>query len=81
MTSKAIEMMKFLLKTRQTIKTMEQTNMKENRSIMLAILSILIVQLVVLLSNEFRFGRMETKIDQYFAPIEDVELPAWEENP
>lgn len=74
-------MMKFLLKTRQTIKTMEQTNMKENRSIMLAILSILIVQLVVLLSNEFRFGRMETKIDQYFAPIEDVELPAWEENP
>lgn len=74
-------MMKFLLKTRQTIKTMEQTNMKENRLIMLAILSILIIQLVVLLSNEFRFRRMETKIDQYFAPIEDVELPAWEENP
>jgi hypothetical protein len=55
--------------------------MKENRLIMLAILSILIIQLVVLLSNEFRFGRMETKIDQYFAPIEDVELPVWEENP
>ena len=55
--------------------------MKENRLIMLAILSILIIQLVILLSNEFRFGRMETKIDQYFAPIEDVELPAWEENP
>ena len=55
--------------------------MKENRLIMLAILSILIIQLVVLLSNEFRFGGMEAKIDQYFAPIEDVELPTWEENP
>ena len=55
--------------------------MKENCLIMLAILSILIIQLVVLLSNEFRLGRMETKIDQYFAPIEDVKLPEWEENP
>jgi hypothetical protein len=60
---------------------MGQTNMKENRLIMFAILSILIIQLVVLLSNEFRLGRMETKIDQYFAPIEDVKLPEWEENP
>lgn len=74
-------MKKSLFKTRQIIKTMEQTNMKENRLIMLAILSILIIQLVVLLSNEFRFGGMEAKIDQYFAPIEDVELPTWEENP
>ena len=74
-------MKKSLFKTRQTIKTMEQTNMKENRLIMLAILSILIIQLLVLLSNESRFGRMEAKIDQYFAPIEDVELPEWEENP
>jgi len=60
---------------------MEQTNMKENRLIMLAILSILIIQLLVLLSNESRSGRIEAKIDQYFAPIEDVELPTWEENP
>ena len=73
-------MKKFLFKTRQIIKTMEQISMKENRLIMLAILSILIIQLVVLLSNEFRIGRMETKIDQYFVPIEDVELPEWEEN-
>ena len=74
-------MKKSLFKTRQTIKTMEQTNMKENRLIMLAILSILIIQLLVLLSNESRSGRVEAKIDQYFAPIEDVELPTWEENP
>jgi hypothetical protein len=60
---------------------MEQTNMKENRLIMFAILSILIIQLLVLLSNESRSGRIEAKIDQYFAPIEDVELPTWEENP
>jgi hypothetical protein len=68
-------------KTSQTIKIMGQTNMKENRLIMFAILSILIIQLVVLLSNEFSLGRMEAKIDQYFAPIEDVKLPEWEENP
>lgn len=74
-------MEKSSFKTSQTIKIMGQTNMKENRLIMLAILSILITQLVVLLSNEFRLGRMETKIDQYFAPIEDVKLPEWEENP
>jgi len=74
-------MKKSLFKTRQTIKTMEQTNMKENRLIMFAILSILIIQLLVLLSNESRSGRIEAKIDQYFAPIEDVELPTWEENP
>lgn len=53
--------------------------MKENRLIMLAILSILIIQLLVLLSNESRSGRIEEKIDQYFAPIEDVQLPSWEE--
>ena len=74
-------MKKSLFKTRQIIKTMEQISMKENRLIMLAILSILIIQLVILLSNEFRLGRMEAKIDQYFAPIEDVELPSWDENP
>ena len=55
--------------------------MKEDRVTMFAILSILIIQLGVLLSNEFRFSRIETKIDQYFAPINDVELPSWEENP
>ena len=53
--------------------------MKEDRVTMLAILSILIIQLGVLLSNEFRFARIETKIDEYFAPIYDVELPEWEE--
>jgi hypothetical protein len=24
---------------------------------------------------------IDNKIDKYFAPIEDVELPQWEENP
>ena len=37
--------------------------MKEDRVTMLAILSILIIQLGVLISNEFRFSRIETKID------------------
>jgi hypothetical protein len=56
---------------------MELINMKEDRVTMFAILSILIIQLGVLISNEFRFNRIEEKIDQYFLPI--VELPEWEE--
>jgi len=58
---------------------MEHINMKEDRVTMFAILSILLIQLGVLLSNEFRFSRIENKIDQYFAPIENVELPEWED--
>jgi hypothetical protein len=54
--------------------------MKEDRITMFAILSILIIQLGVLISNEFRFSRIEKKIDEYFAPIENIELPQWEEN-
>jgi hypothetical protein len=53
--------------------------MKENGITIFAILSILIIQLGVLISNEFRFSRIEKKIDEYFAPIEDIELPKWEE--
>jgi hypothetical protein len=59
---------------------MELINMKEDRITMFAILSILIIQLGVLISNEFRFSRIEKKIDEYFAPIENIELPQWEEN-
>lgn len=59
---------------------MEKINMKEYRVTMFAILSILIIQLGILISNEFRFSRMEQKIDQYFAPIEDIALPEWEKN-
>jgi hypothetical protein len=44
-----------------------------------AILAILLIQLGVLISNEFRFSRIENKIDTYFAPIEDAQLPNWEE--
>jgi hypothetical protein len=54
---------------------MEPINMKEDRVTMFAILSILIIQLGVLISNEFRFKRIEEKIDQYFLPI--VDLPEW----
>lgn len=60
---------------------MELINMKEDRVTMFAILSILIIQLGVLISNEIRFNRIEQKIDQYFLPIIDVELPTYEENP
>jgi hypothetical protein len=48
--------------------------MKEDRVTMFVILSILIIQLGVLISNEFRFSRIEQKIDQYFLPEIDVDF-------
>jgi hypothetical protein len=50
-----------------------------NSYILKSILAILIIQLVVLISNEFRFMRMESTINNFFAPIEDIELPSWED--
>lgn len=40
--------------------------MKQDRVTIFAILSILIIQLGILLSNEFRFSRIEDKINLYF---------------
>jgi hypothetical protein len=51
----------------------------KNDPISIAILSILLIQFGILISNEFRFSRIEKKIDDYFYPIENVELPTWEE--
>lgn len=31
------------------------------------------------ISNEFRFHRMEKKMDEFFAPIDNVTLPEWKE--
>lgn len=35
----------------------------------------------LLLNITGAINNIDNKINQYFAPIEDVELPAWEENP
>jgi hypothetical protein len=51
--------------------------MKENRHILLAISCVLVIQLFVSFLNEFRLSKIEKKIDEYFAPIENVELPQW----
>jgi hypothetical protein len=53
--------------------------MKNFDTVSFAIISILIIQLGFLISSEYRFSRIEKKIDEYFAPINDVELPKWEE--
>ena len=50
-----------------------------DKNISIAVLTILIIQLFVLFSLEVKFYRMENKINEYFAPIEDVPLPEWEE--
>lgn len=51
----------------------------KNNTINLAILAILIIQLTVLFAVDYRITKLEQKINEYFAPIEDVELPKWEE--
>ena len=53
--------------------------MKNFDTISFSIISILLIQLGFLISTEARFSRIEKKIDEYFAPINDVELPKWEE--
>jgi hypothetical protein len=53
--------------------------MKNFDTVSFAIIAILIIQLGFLISSEYRFSRIEKKIDDYFAPVEDVELPKWEE--
>jgi hypothetical protein len=35
----------------------------------------------LLLNITGAINNIDTKIDKYFAPIEDVQLPQWEENP
>jgi hypothetical protein len=51
---------------------------KDDKKIIVAILAILIIQLMVSISNEYRLHRFETKIEAYFSPLEDVDLPEWE---
>ena len=44
-----------------------------------ATICIVIIQFFFLASVDSRLSRIEKKIDNYFAPIEDVPLPEWEE--
>ena len=53
--------------------------MDKNNSILISILAILTILLMTSISNEFRFHRMENKMDEFFAPIDDVTLPEWKE--
>lgn len=53
--------------------------MNNTTNILKTILVLQILQFLVLLSYELKFNRVEKNISDYFAPVEDVELPKWEE--
>ena len=69
---------------------MGHTNMIDRRkfNFNLLIVAMLIVVFSMQLYNQKlllniigEINDIDKKIDKYFAPIEDVELPKWEENP
>jgi hypothetical protein len=69
---------------------MGRTNMIDRRkfNFNLLIVTMLIVVFSMQLYNQKlllniigEINDIDKKIDQYFAPIDDVELPQWEENP
>ena len=48
-------------------------------SIFILLFILLLINKLMLISIDNRLDEMNKKIDQYFAPIENVELPQWEE--
>jgi len=72
------------------IQRTEHTNMTDRRkfNFNLLIVTMLIVVFSMQLYNQKlllniigEINDIDKKIDQYFGPIDDVELPAWDENP
>lgn len=70
---------------------MGQTNIMNDRkkfNYNLMILMVLLLNFLIhiynqklLISNNNYLSELTQKMDQYFGPINDVELPRWEENP
>ena len=49
-------------------------------SIFIFLFVLLFINKLMLISIDSRLDDIEKKIDQFLAPIEDVELPKWEDN-
>ena len=69
---------------------MARTNMTDRRKfnfnlmltvILLFLFSIILYNQRLILSMNGHIQALNNKIDQYFGPIKDVELPVWENNP
>ncbi len=59
---------------------------KFNFNLMLVVMILFLFSVVLynqrlILNMNSHIQDIDNKIDKYFAPIEDVELPQWEENP
>ena len=42
---------------------------------------LIFINKLMLIKIDTKIDELTIKFDQYFGPIEDVQLPAWEENP
>ena len=49
-------------------------------SIFILIFILILINKLMLISIDNRLDELNTKFDKFLAPIEDVELPQWEEN-
>jgi hypothetical protein len=50
-------------------------------SIFILLFILLLINKLMLISIDNRLDELNSKFDKFMAPIENVELPQWEENP
>jgi hypothetical protein len=50
-------------------------------SIFIFLFVLIFINKLILINIDDRLDELNAKLDKYFGPIEDVQLPAWEENP
>jgi hypothetical protein len=50
-------------------------------SIFILLFILLLINKLMLISIDNRLNELNNKFDKFMAPIENVELPRWEENP
>lgn len=55
--------------------------MDKSNFILTCILSILIIQLMEAVTNDFRLHRIEKNLHAFLAPMDDAALPVWEDQP
>lgn len=50
-------------------------------SIFILLFILLLINKLMLISIDNRLDELNSKFDKFMAPIENIELPQWEENP
>ena len=50
-------------------------------TIFIVLFILIIINKLILINLDDKIDELTLKFDKYFGPIEDVQLPEWEENP